>query len=646
MKKLNFLAVLILFLSLITDLDAQLRLPALVRDSMVLQRDTRIKIWGWAGEGQKVRISFLGKNYNTKADKDGKWDVWLPPQMAGGPYNMEISADKKIVLRDILVGDVWFCAGQSNMVHYMGIHSETYGQDIAGANYPFIRQFLVPTETNLDGPADDLGQGYWKAANHENVKRFSVVAYFFALELYEKYGVPIGIINASVGGTPIEAWTSEEGLSRFPDIMQKIERNRDTAYVNSRSRAVSAYQAKRYGRPVTDKGLTGTIKWFDPAYEPVGWKTINIPGYWEDQGIRDLNGAVWYRREIEVPASMVRDTVKIALGRIVDADILYINGKQVGNTSYQYPQRRYFVPPGVLKPGKNILVIQVRNYSGKGGFVPDKPYYLSAGGVSIDLKGEWQYRVGDVYIPDPDYITGISFQNQPTALYNGMVAPATGYAVKGICWYQGESNAGDPEMYRQLLPAFIKDWRTKWKQGELPFLVVQLPNYMEVNYSPENSNWAIMREVQAEVLNLPTTGLAVTIDLGEWNDVHPDNKKPVGERLALAAMKVAYHEKDLVYSGPVYRSSTVEGNRIIVSFDHTGGGLVTDNGEEPAHFAIAGADKKFRWANAHIVENTVVVWNDDIPEPVYVRYAWADNPDFANLYNREGLPATPFRTDR
>jgi sialate O-acetylesterase len=626
-------------------LPAQVKLPALISDGMVLQRDTELKIWGWAGAAEQVHVKFRGKRFQATAGADGHWSVQLPPMAAGGPYSMEITASNRIEIGNILVGDVWLCSGQSNMVHYMDRHKDRYAQEITDSDHPDIRQFLVPTRTSLEGPSEDLASAQWKEANPENIGAFSVVAYFFALRIHEEYGIPIGLINASVGGTPIEAWTSEEGLKEFPLLVKTIQRNQDTAYVNGTNRAARADMQNRGPRKVSDQGLTGPVAWYDTAYIPLNWHSINIPGYWEDQGIRDLDGVVWYRREIEVPVSMTGVAARVEMGRIVDADELYINGTRVGNTTYQYPQRRYTVAPGVLKPGRNILVIRVTNQFGKGGFVPDKPYYLSAAGQTIDLKGDWQYRVGEVYTRDRMPRMGISAQNQPTALYNGMIAPITTYAMKGVLWYQGESNADRPEAYRQLLPALIRDWRRQWDRNDLPFLYVQLPNFMEVNYSPEESNWALIREAQLKALELPHTGMAVAIDLGEWNDIHPGNKKPVGDRLALAALEVAYGEKDVVSSGPIYRSSRVEGNRVIITFDHVGSGLVSGNGEGLGHFAIAGPDKKFRWGQAVIEGNTVVVWNDDIPDPVYVRYAWADNPDFANLYNKEGLPASPFRTD-
>jgi len=620
----------------------QIRLPRLVRDSMILQRDIKINMWGWASKGEKVNIKFNNKNYKTTTDANGKWMIQLPPMKAGGPYTMDITSSNKILLKDILIGDVWICSGQSNMVHQMSLHDVTYAKDIAEANYPQIRHFWISTMTDLQKPHDDLPTGYWKSANSLDVRQFSAVAYFFARKIFEKYHVPIGLINASVGGTPIEAWTSEEGLKDFSSLINTIQKNKDTAYVNNINRTV----LNNATRPSpNDLGMIGEKKWYEVSYVPKGWRPINIPGYWEDQGIKDLNGVVWYRKEIDIPGSMIGQPAKVFLGRIVDADVLYINGKQVGNTTYQYPQRRYIVPADVLRQGKNIFVIKVTNTGGKGGFVPDKPYLLITGHDTINLKGYWQYKVGEVYRPGGGGSGAIVAQNQPTALYNAMVAPLINYTIKGFLWYQGEANTNRAEEYAKLQPALIADWRNKWKQTDAPFLYVQLPGFMDYNYLPSESNWAMLRESQLKSLSVPNAAMAVAIDLGEWNDIHPDNKKDVGERLALAAEKIAYGE-NIIYSGPVYQSSKVEGNKIIVSFTNTRSGLITNDGEELGEFAIAGADKKFVWAKAKIEGDKVVVWNDSISDPMYVRYAWADNPVNPNLFNKEGLPASPFRTDK
>lgn len=630
----------ITFLCFVLNSPAQIKLPRIVRDSMILQRETKVNIWGWAAAGEKISVKFNGKSYQTKTGKDGLWKIVLAPMKAGGPYTMYLAGKNKITLKDILIGDVWFCSGQSNMVHQMNIHDVTYAKDIAEANFPEIRQFWVPTLTNLQAPENNLPAGNWQPAVGDKVRPFSAVAFFFARKLYEKYHIPIGIINASVGGTPIEAWTSEEGLKDFSTIISTIEKNKDTAYVNEMNRkAAAANNAK----PADDKGLKE--KWYDPAYIPKEWHRINIPGYWEDQGLKDLNGIVWYRKEINLPPSMENKAAKVFLGRIVDADELYINGKRVGNTAYQYPQRRYPVPENLLKAGKNVFVIRVTNSFGKGGFVSDKPYCIFAGTDTVDLKGYWQYKVGAVFEPRRSPGFGINAQNQPTALYNAMVAPETNYTIKGFCWYQGESNTGNAAEYAQLQPALINDWRHQWQQGELPFLYVQLPGFMDYNYLPAQSQWAMLREAQLKSLSVSNTAMAVAIDIGEWNDIHPDDKKDVGDRLALAAMKLAYGE-NIVYSGPIYQSATATEQKIIISFTHTGSGLITNDGEEPAEFAIAGADKKFVWAHAKIEGDKIIVWSDQVSNPLYVRYAWADNPVNPNVYNKEGLPAAPFRTDQ
>jgi sialate O-acetylesterase len=632
--------ILVCFFCLFQISFAQVKLPRIIRDSMILQREAKVKLWGSASPGEKIKIKFNKKDYKTKADANGEWSLLLSPMKAGGPYTMEIDAKNHIRLNNILIGDVWFCAGQSNMVHQMKLHNIRYADEIANANYPEIRQFWVPNTTNLEKPQKDLPDGSWKSAIPQNVPDFSAVAYFFAKALYKKYHVPIGIINASWGGVPIESMMSEGAFKEFPNILNTVEKNKDTAYVNSTNRKAAAANTPPKGE---DKGLVQ--KWYDPAYSPKEWHTINIPGYWEDQGIRDLNGVVWYRKEIDIPASITNGPAKVFLGRIVDADVLYINGKQVGNTTYQYPQRRYVVPDGVLKPGKNLFVVRVTNNFGKGGFVPDKPYYLVAGNDTVDLKGYWQYKVGQVFVPQGgSFVPGIALQNQPTALYNSMIAPLVGYTVKGFVWYQGESNTGKPAEYAKLQPAMIRDWREKWEQPDAPFLYVQLPGFMEYNYLPAESQWAQFREAQLQSLSVPNTGMAVAIDLGEWNDIHPDQKKPVGDRLALAAEKIAYGE-DVVYSGPIYRSAQTEGNKIILNFSNTGSGLITNDGEELSEFAIAGEDKKFVWAHARIEGDKLIVWSDEVPHPKYVRYAWADNPVNPNLYNKEGLPASPFQAE-
>jgi sialate O-acetylesterase len=617
------------------------RLPQLVADGMVLQRDAKVKIWGWADAGEKITVNFQHKTYRSVTDQSGSWKITLQPLRAGGPYTMEITGNNHITLRDILVGDVWFCSGQSNMVLPMERVKERYPDEIANANYPQIRNFFVKTESDVTKQHPDLLPGKWVKADPVTVLGFGAASWFFAKQLYQKYHVPIGIINSSVGGTPIEAWISSNGLKDIQSYHNRIAQFSNTAFMDS--------VLKKHPEPAelldADKGLNEAKPWYDTTYMPHKWHHFWLPGYWADQGVKGLNGVVWFRKEITLPASVQGKAAKLFLGRIIDADQTYVNGRQVGNITYQYPPRRYTVPAGLLKPGKNTIVVRVTNTSGKGGFVPDKRYYLAIAGDTTDLRGDWQYKVGQVFEPiwlKPEF----SAQNEPTGLYNAMVAPVINYTIKGMVWYQGESNTSRAFEYGKLLKALIADWRNSWQQGNTPFIYAQLPNFNEVQYSPTESSLAQLRNGQLSALEVPNTGMAVTLEAGEWNDIHPLNKKTVGERLARAAEYVAYGDVNVVPSGPIYQSAMVDGNRIEVTFKNTGSGLVTGDGEELSQFAIAGADKKFVWAKAVIKGDKVLVWNDKIPAPLYVRYAWADNPEGANLYNKEGLPASPFQTDK
>ncbi len=648
---LNFIIAL-LFILCNATLNAQIKLPKLISDGMVLQRDVEIPIWGWASANEKIVVRFNGKTYKTTASASGEWKVNLRKMKSGGPYTMTISGKNNLEVKDILIGDVWLCTGQSNMVHQLDIHDVLYADEIATANNPNIRHFKVPTTTSISGPQDDLDGGEWQKAVGEEVRPFSAVAYFFAKKIYEKNQIPIGLINASVGGTPIEAWIPKEGYKNIPDILKIIEENQDSTFVNNLKK--NQPSVSKEVDEETDKGLIGVLPWYDINFKPKNWRQINIPGYWEDQGVKDLNGVVWYRRDIDIPASMVGEKARVFLGRIVDADELYINGVKVGNKTYQYPQRRYDVPDHLLKAGKNVFVVRVTNNYGKGGFVPDKPYYVFTEKDTVDLKGYWDYKVGDIFKPF-DFSTvsngnsetprprRINPQNEPTSLYNGMVAPYHQIPLKGILWYQGESNTGNPKAYEAYQRTLISGLRTVFNQPNLPFIYAQLPNFMDVAYLPSESNWAELREAQLKASSVPNTAMTVNIELGEWNDIHPDNKKDVGERMALAGLKLAYNE-GIVYSGPIYDSYKIEDSKVIISFKHVGSGLTTDDGEGLSEFAIAGDDKKFIWGKAKIEGDTVIVWSDEVPNPKYVRYAWADNPDNPNLYNKEGLPASPFRT--
>lgn len=621
----------------------QVRLPRLISSGMVLQRNADVRIWGWASPGEKVTIRFLGKTYQTVTTDNREWKIMLSPMKAGGPYSMEIDAGNHIDLTNILVGDVWICSGQSNMVLPMSRVAVKYPDVIAHSANNEIRQFFVTQKYNFGHPDADLSSGEWEPANPYTVLHFSAAAYFFARALFEKYHVPIGLINASIGGTPITAWMSKESLEKFPAFLSEAKKFNNKEYVDSIKR--HDYQmSKTWNEYVWDhdKGLTGELPWYAPQYDGSSWNNITLPGYWKDEGVAFKHGAIWFRKEFNVPESMVGKPATLFLGRIVDADYAYINGVFVGTIGYQYPPSIYPVAPSILKPGENLIAVRVISEGGKGGFIKDKPYEIKEGNQIIDLKGSWKYKAGVSAVEPVGNTTFIQYE--PMGLFNGMIAPLLNYTIKGAIWYQGESNTGNPAGYSQLFSSMITDWRQKWGQGNFPFLFVQLPNYGNIQKEPTlYSGWAEIRNEQLKTLSVSNTGMAVSIDAGEWNDLHPLDKEDVGKRLALAAEHIAYGNDKIVYSGPLCQSRKVEGNKAILTFDHTGTGLMV-KGNTLKCFSVKGLNGNLVWADARIVApNKIVVWNDHIKHPVMVQYAWSDSPDDPNLYNEEGLPASPFR---
>ncbi len=623
---------------------AEVRLPQLINSGMVLQRNTDIPIWGWADPGEDLAVRFNGATYPATADRTGEWQVKLPKQSAGGPYTLEVRGENNVVtLKDILIGDVWVASGQSNMDLTMGRVEPLYPDEVRTASNSRIRYFEVPDRYNFKAPQVDLEGGKWEPVTPETIRRFSAAAYFFAKEIHQSQGVPVGIINASLGGSPVEAWISEARLKAFPEPYAELQRFKSDELIEriteeDRQRAEAWYQMLNK----KDAGLVkGEYLWAESELEAGKWQQMDIPGYWEETAEGPLNGVVWFRKTIRLSGDSAGKEAKLILGRIVDADSVFVNGTLVGSTGYQYPPRRYTIPAGVLRAGDNAIAIRVISQQGRGGFVPDKAYELRIADTVIDLTGTWHYRVGAT-MPPLEPQTFVRWK--PTGLYNGMIAPLLNYRITGVIWYQGESNVGNAGNYHERFAAMIGDWRDHWHQPAFPFLYVQLANFLASSPTPSDSAWARLREAQLKTLSVPKTGMAVAIDIGEWNDIHPLNKQAVGQRLAAVAKEVAYGE-DGVHSGPHYESATVKGNKMILTFSNTGGGLVAKGGGKLQEVAIAGADRQFVWAQTQIQDDRIVVWSEDIKDPKAVRYAWADNPDNANLYNKEGFPASPFRTD-
>lgn len=618
-----------------------LKLPRLVSDGMVLQRNTKVKIWGWAAMYEKVSIRFLDSTYQTATDSGGAWKIVLANLNPGGPYTMQLFASDTITIRNILIGDVFLCSGQSNMETTMERVSPLYPAEIARSENPNIRYFDVPDMYNFNAPQNDLQGGVWKSPDPQSVLSFAAVPYFFAAEIYEKYKIPIGLINASLGGSPAEAWMSEDALKEFPAYYNEVQRFKDAALIAAIENSDRIQSASWYNQlNKSDEGYKN-VSWRKPELLDADWLTMKIPDSWDEGGVGKMSGVVWFRKKIIVPKSMTGKPAILNLATIVDADSAFVNGVFVGSTSYRYPPRRYSVPSGILNEGENTIVVRVISTGREGGFIPDKPYQLIVERDTIDLKGEWKYRIGTVM---PTLSGSSPIRWKPAGLYNAMIAPLHNVSIKGVLWYQGESNTDRPVEYRKLFPALIRDWRIKWDRTDLPFLYVQLPNFMEPEKDPVDHSWAWMREAQLQALSVPHTAMAVTVDIGEWNDVHPLNKKDVAKRLAFAALKIVYGENNVVHSGPLYQSYEIKGNKVYLTFRSIGGGLAARDGTLK-RFAIAGKDKKFVWANAKIEKNRIIVWSQKVKNPAAVRYAWGGNPEGANLYNKEGLPASPFRTD-
>jgi sialate O-acetylesterase len=624
---------------------AQIKLPRLISDGMVLQRESKLKIWGWSSPHENIELHFNNNRFNTKATEQGYWEIILPPQTAGGPYEMILKGVNEIKIADILIGDVWLCSGQSNMEIPMERVKEKYGAIIETSENNNIRHFLVPDKYDFKKENNDIESGNWASANPKNILGFSAIGYFFARKIYEHHQVPIGLINSALGGSPVEAWISEDALVKFPDHYAELQRFKNDKLIEDIETTNRSITERWYKELLTkDQGFSddGTA-YADPQLNDSDWNEMNLPGQWSEGPLGNVHGSLWFRREIMVPKSMAGKTAKLWMGRIVDQDSVFVNGTFVGTTGYQYPPRRYQVPEGILQEGNNTIAVRVINNGGRGGFIPDKPYYLAVGNDTLDLKGKWKYKLGTSM---PAMESQIAVRWKPSGLYNKMISPLLSYAIKGVIWYQGESNTSRAKEYEKTFPAMINNWREKWNQGDFPFLFVQLSNFMETTDKPVESDWAELREAQRKTLSVPNTAMIVTIDLGEWNDIHPLNKKDVGERLAIAAENLAYGNKELVPSGPLYKSMAIKGSKIVLTFDNVGKGLTTKDGKALKYFSIAGPDHKYVWADAKIKGKKVVVQSDQVRNPIAVRYAWADNPQGANLYNANGLPASPFEAEK
>ena len=625
-------------LSFFQFFQAQIRLPKLINDGMVLQRDVPIQIWGWAAPSEAISIKFTGKTYQAQANSNGEWQISLPSLPHGGPYKMILKASNTIELKNILVGDVWVASGQSNMAYEVFKSKRLYSREIQSAKNPYIRHFLVPKEASFNEEKMDLKSGNWKSLNPNNIEKFSAVAHFFAEKIYDENQIPVGIINSSLGGSPAQAWMTETALKSFPEYYAESQKMKNKFYVDSielKNKSLRKEWLEKANK--TDLGLQKN--WIATDYEDSNWSDFEVPGLWLSK-IGYKQGVFWFRKKVFINDFDKQSPAVLNLGRISDADQTYINGQLVGGTAHKYLERIYDIPKGILKKGENIITVRVLSYRFNGGFLKGMSRNLTLGNKSYDLNNAWKFNTGTVVemLPKP-----YQLHWAPSGLYKHMIAPLTNFPIKGVIWYQGEGNVKNAAEYDRLFPALISDWREQWGQGDFPFLFVQLANYMKQKQSPTQSGWARLREAQSKTLDLNNTAMGITIDIGDANDIHPKNKKDVGYRLASQAQRLVYNQQKGP-NPPAYKAMKVIDGKIKITFSNPNSIAVKD-GTLLKNFAIAAKDKKFVWAEAKYHNNEVIVWNEAIDVPVAVRYAWADNPGSINFYDIKGMPVSPFRTD-
>jgi sialate O-acetylesterase len=678
---LRTLTTLILLLGFAPATLAEVTLPSVFGDHMVLQRDADVRIWGKAEPGETVSVGMAYDSMpnakiawapSVQADKDGRWQVMLPKQQAGMGYRLTINGsktDEPLVFKDVAIGEVWVASGQSNM-SWTVAQSANAEQEIVDSGNAQIRMWTA-ARTVATEPAYDVA-GSWAVASPETTGDFSAVAYYFARKIQSEVGVPVGILHASWGGTPVEAWTSRDKLEAIDWAAPILQRYDAAIKAHPKAkaeydRAMKLWNERRNGPPNTGE-KKGYAKL---GYNDAKWKTMKLPQGWEKAGL-NVDGVVWFRKTIEVPVDWAGQKLSLSLGPIDDGDTTYVNGKAIGQTepsgrgNWQI-HRRYDVPANLVEAGKLAIAVRVVDLTGEGG-IWGKPEQLTLAradgkGESISIAGDWKYLVETeldaknrpTRRPAPPY--GPEHPHSPAGLFNGMLAPVVPYTIQGAIWYQGEHNAPRAQQYGKLFPGMIADWRERWGQGDFPFLFVQLANYRQPTDRVVDTDWAQLRHVQLQTLRRTNNaGMAVTIDIGEANDIHPRNKQDVGDRLARWALAETYDRDDVVMTGPLYQNvqPTKRGNQnaMLVDFLTYGSGLATRDQKPPQGFTIAAKDGKFFKASAELVEEDgrttrrVRVWSDKVKQPVAVRYAWEDNPTEANLINDAGLPASPFRTDQ
>lgn len=639
------LSVAVMFTVLCGSVDAQQSVLAgahpllhpLFSDNAVLQRDRPVPIWGWTKPGAKIVARLDTQTLTARADRLGRWTVTIAPHAAGGPHSLNVAGTapgESVTRTNLLFGDVWLCGGQSNMAYdlYGASNPEV---EIAAADYPTIR-LLNQSNAIKAGPIDSFEGTSWQVCSPQTVAKFSGVGYFFGRTLNTKLKVPIGLINSSWSGTPGQSWVSGPALATMPEFKPAVDALKKSAATpgSSQEQMLAWWQND-----------PGTVRHQEaPAFDDAAWQTISLPGYWEGKGFPGFDGVMWFRRTVDVPAAWAGHDLQLNLGAIDDSDTTYWNGTQVGATDDHQKARHYTVPGAQVRAGRMVLAVRVLDTGGDGGF-SGPALSLASGTDTLSLGGGWKVHQGPTLQSLPPQPPRLDDPNAPTVLFNGKIAPLLPEQLKGIIWYQGESNAdtsAEAEQYRTLLPLLINDWRAHFG-AQVPFYIVQLANFKAPDDVPSDDPWPNLREAQLQTSQrLPNTGLTVVIDLGEQGNVHFRNKQEAGRRLALSALRHTYG-LDVEADGPTLRGVKAAGGTIQLTFDHAQG--LSLKGDADQVFAVAGADRKFYWATPQISSSTVTLRSASVPAPLYARFGWSNFPR-ASLYNAAGLPASPFRTDK
>jgi len=625
----------------ISGADAEPLVSPMFGDNMVLQREKTNTIWGWAKAGQSVQLEIAEQSATAVAGADGRWQIKFLPPKVGGPYTLNITGSTNVSCTNILVGDVWLCGGQSNMELPL-TRTRNGAEVIRNADHPNIRLFTVKSQPAY--APKTVVQGVWKVCSPETLTEdggFSAVGYFFARKIQSETNVPIGLIKDCLGGTPVESWTSPATLRPLKDFdaaLDEVER-------------LHTKGVPEYGNFIShwydefDLGARGQT-WSTPDLDDSDWKPVTLAGGFANLGVPSTPAVCYFRKTITLPDPLPPGGARIFLGVIERMDTTFVNGHWVGASAWVENPRVYTIGEKILKPGENFITVRVFKTKAEGGFEsrPDQLKLVLGDKTEIPLAGEWKGKLSvDARPPHP---LPMSFENWPTmpgVLYNGMIAPVAPFAISGAIWYQGEANVGRAAQYRQLLPAMISDWRSTFQQGDFPFYIVSLAAFLPHKELPGDDAWAELRAAQAfTAATVSNSGLAVTIDIGDANNIHPVDKKEVGERLALCALAGPYGRK-VVHVGPTFLRSEKTSNGAKVYFANADGGLVV-RGDKPGEFSIAGADHKWFWADARLDGDAIGLKSEQVPQPQFVRYAWQANP-VATLFNQAGLPAVPFQIE-